>query len=444
MIAEGYSIWDGDTGPIYRIQLRKNGAAKDTSTVAVEGWYMDPTGSTLIARRPGILFSPKSTGFVDIPALGREFDWDGAGKTLVLKLKVYSALQETDGDATQLLANPSFDTDGNADGQADSWTLSGGATGTYAVSADDPLPPAIFGNVQKITIGGGGEYMRQIYSSVAPAVGELWSAGVWVRGSAISGSQDNNHAIILDTVGGVGESNIQQLPIGTFDWRFITNQLLISNASHTGITLSLKTISPHTGKMRYDDAFLFKGKWRLETYAIRVPVLSRTRVPKTQNQIAGRGGFEVDSNGDGFPDNWVNSASGITFSMEENPTNVYEGLASLKMVLAGGSSKNIYTLKRMKYVAGETWKVAVRLKTSGALTGSPSGSQWGIQFMSEDFNDATVFTSPFVQFGTNVGSFTEYTSQLSLPSSVDVLRIVLDLSGVSGTAWMDAVQLYKL
>ena len=101
------SMDDGISGPIYRFTCKDAGVVIDQSSCAVEAWVYDEAG-TLLTRRVCLPVSPKSTGQVDLMLLGRESDWDGLGKTLVVKPKIWAAVAPGGTAATNLLLNPSF------------------------------------------------------------------------------------------------------------------------------------------------------------------------------------------------------------------------------------------------------------------------------------------------------------------------------------------------
>lgn len=444
-------IPDGDTGPIYPFRLRDSSGDVDLAAIAVEFFVYDEDG-TLVARRVGRPVSPKSGGVLQLMLLGKETDWDGAGRGLILKPKIYGAVTPAGAWATNLLLNPSFDTDANADGIADSWALQGAKTATWAVASDDPWPPSIFGNYQLVahaTISPlDPDYIQQA-PTVSLSVGDRLSVGCWhrilgVTSDAVGGVKNNNHAIFFRC--GAQADTFAQFEIGTRDWYFITGSVVTPTAE-AAATVGIDSRGTKSSN-RYDDAFAFNGTWRiLPVEPYRVWVRPTRSVTKTGGNIIARvGSFEQDSNSDGIPDGWrLPSAGTNTYSIEANPANVAHEDRSLKVVLAGATGKTLEYVRRGKFRSGETWRAKVKVKTSGALTGSPSAGQWAIQVRGDYFDgDAALQFGAATDFGTSLAVFTEYQADIALTSDLSALVIVLNLNGVTGTAWLDQVQLSRV
>jgi len=106
MIDVPSALWDGDCGPVLRFTLKDDGTVVDQNACAVEVYVYDED-QTLLARRVGIPVSPKTDGKIDLLFLGRECDADGAGRSLILKPKIYFAASPTGTAATNVLANAS-------------------------------------------------------------------------------------------------------------------------------------------------------------------------------------------------------------------------------------------------------------------------------------------------------------------------------------------------
>jgi len=434
---------DGDTGPVYRFRAKDDGSAVDQSIVAVEMYVYDNAG-TLLARRAALPVSPKSSGFLDLMLLGRECDWLGLGKDLVLKPKVYALVAPDGSAATNLLLNPSFDTDAGADGVADSWAMQGAKVATWAILNDDPFPPVIFGSTQRVKHAGlvDTDYILQTAAATI-AAGDRYSFGVWHRSDGVGGTPADTHAIVAKL--GASTPVVSRFRVGTNDWYFVTGSVYATQAE-TSWSLWVDGRGT-TLDNRYDDAFLGKGDWRtipVEPY--RLPVAPRSVPAKTTNQVAGVGSFEQDSDGDGFADGWSKAnAAGATFAMEYNPANVHVGRASQKLTVAALSGKFVRHIRRARYVSGETWRATVRVKTNGALAGAPTTGQWALRVSTDNFQDvAPQQNGSIADFGTNLGTFTLYQSDIVLAATVDALRIDVNLNGVTGAAWIDDVQLFKV
>jgi len=433
-------IWNGETGQVYRFQLKDSGAVLDTSACAVEFYVYDDAG-TLLTRRAGIPVSPKSGGLVDLSLLGREIDWP-AEKHLILKPKIYVAVSPTGAVATNLLSTPSFDTDGDANGIADNWSLQGALTATWALVTDDPYPPVIFGSAQRVKHAGlaDPDYIQQ-NPAVTLAVGDRLSAGVWARHTGTAGAAaSDTHALFFRRNG--GSNTYVRFQVTERDWYFVQGTLTVDSAQSSafmGIDARGTTLDN-----RFDDAFLFKGDWRtVPVDPLRIRVRNRQRVSKNVNQIQGTGGFEEDTNGDGLADGIAKIGSGSVFTIDKDPGHVYQGRAAQKIALFNSSNHSVRAVKRGRFVNGEVWAASVRVITAGALTGGGGSGGFGVKISTQTFDGAAPLSAT-TNFGTNLAVFTLYTAQITLDADRDALVVDVLLNGQTGTIWIDDLQLYRV
>jgi hypothetical protein len=434
-------VYDGEPGPIRRFQLDDGGSPVDLNMAAVEIYVYDKEDN-FIARRVGVPVSPKTDGYVDLMFLGREIDWDGAGKELVLRPKIYAAIDPNGDPATNVLLNSSFDTDSNADGVPDNWSLQGVSAATWQVRTDDPYPSVIFGGALRTFHGslGQSDYIQQS-ANVTLAAGDPLSVGCWHRVTGTTQSEGDQHAIFFRR--NLGANSYARFRATARDWYFVTGTLIVDVAQSSalcGVDARGTTLDN-----RYDDIYLFRGTWRqIPSEALRVEVRPRSRPAKTTNQVAGVGSFEYDSDADGFADGWSKAnASGVSFAHEKDPTNVYVGSASQKITMSNHTGKKIELVKRGTFAAG-TWRVSVRMKTNGSLGGSPTGGQWGIRLEADEFtDDVLIGLGAASDFGLSNASFLQYTNDLILSAESSALKVAIYLNGVTGDAWIDDVQLWR-
>lgn len=441
-------VWDGDQGPIFERVIVDAGAPRDFATAAVEMYIEDEDG-LFIARRPCVIQTPKSAGKLRVFWRGLETDWDGGGKTLILKPRFYYATALDGTPATNLLVNPSLDaaTGASPARLPDSWTLVGARTATWDNFATDAAPPSIFGTVQAVSHAGlsDPDYIQQTLA-VSLGAGDTLSVGCWHRldglASQASGSAKNNTHALFFHCGAQGNSFVQ-FEIGTQGWYFVTGSVVTPTVETTCV-MGIDGRGT-TSSNRYDEAFCFKGKWRaFFGEKIMMEVKQRSRVPKTGgNLVAGVGSFEQDSNGDGFPDGYARSDPTNVYSIEKNAANVAHDLASLKVVLNDATARLISTTKRGRYLSGETWKVSVKSKTSGAL-GSGAGSGGFSIGLRSDYFDNTPPQSAATNLGTNDAAFTTYSAQMTLTADHSLLILEIKLNGKTGTMWLDDLQLTRV
>jgi hypothetical protein len=229
-------IWDGESGPIYPLALKDGGAVVDGNTVVVEIDVYDADG-TFIAKRAGLPVSPKSGGIVNLSFLGRETDWDGLGRDLILRPKVYAAVSPLGAPAANLLLTSSFDTDGDANGIADNWALVGAKTATWAMNVDSPWPPVIFGSSQLVQHATTVEpdYIQQAMA-VTLVPGDRISFGVWHRSDGVGGVSADTHAMFYFP--GAQAAQFTRFSVGTNDWYFSTGMYIVTT-NETAMTLGL-------------------------------------------------------------------------------------------------------------------------------------------------------------------------------------------------------------
>lgn len=437
-------IWNGEQGPVYRFRLRDGAGVRDMATAAVEFYIEDQDGASY-GMRPGVIAGARADGTVDLQLRGRESDWPSTPKDLFVIPKLYYATAPDGTPAVNALLNPSFDTASgtNPTRIATSWSQSGSG-GVFDNYANDPAPSVIYGaGTFQLVNNPTGNYLFQNVAAT-PSIGDIWSFGCWVRGSAISGSQDDFNSIAMSGIGGTQEDIVVRLPVGEFDWRFLRGELVMMQSSHTTMRMSLFAESPHTGSWRFDEAFMFAGRWAVfYADAMRIPVKSRSRIPKASNQLKGIGSFEVDSNADGVSDAWTKLGSGGTFSIEKNPAHVSEGAASQKAVLTDQSEVSLRHVFRGRFRPGDTWRASVMVKTNGALTiGSGTGG-FNIVLQTQYF-EASPVSSVATNFGTNLATFTEHSTSLAITGAErSELMVDIGLGGVTGTVWIDDVKLER-
>lgn len=432
-------IWDGAQGPIFRFSVRDVAGVRDMATAAVELYVEDDDGNPL-GMRPGVVISPKVNGEVNVMLKGSETDFAGLGDRLVLVPKFYYATSLAGLPATNLLANPSFDAaTGTPPARLpDGWTLVGARTATWDNYANDPAPPAIFGTFQLVKHATVSEpdYIQQVLS-LSAAAGDVLSVGCWHRCHSGAGEAANDdHALKFHL--GLNADTIQRLRVGSNDWYFTVGSV-VADTTFSAATVAID-LRGTTMSNRLDEAFAFLGTWR--TFfgeRKRIQVKPRSRPVKSTNQIAKVGGFEKDSNADGFPDTWSNQAAGVTFSMEKIPANVAEGSSSLKAVLTDETNNLIRLVWRDKYLAGETWRARVKVKTSGALSGGSGTGGYSIALQTAPFDGVDQLAS--TTLGTSLGSFTDHEVTLALTADRSELWITINLNGQTGTLWLDDVRL---
>lgn len=437
------STWDGATGPVYRFTLKDDGATVDAASAAVEYYVYDEAG-TLVSRRPGRLVSPKSGGQVDLQLLGRDVDWAGLGKNLVIKPKLYLATTPDGAAATNLLLNPSFDsaTGTSPNRVPDSWTVVGTPAATYDNHNNFQWPPTIFGTAQyvKHATTADTDYFEQ-GAAITAVAGDRLSAGIWHRTMPPTGSGDLSKHVLNIRYGALAGASAT-FPVGAEEWKFYTAST-VATAAQSAWTMKID-FRGTTQTNLVDDAFVFVGDWRVpDVEPMRLKVKAR---PRPTNRIAGIGGFEYDTNGDGLPDGWRFSSAGTnTYALDANPNNSIDGAKSLQVTLAAASGKGISTIHRGRFNAGDTWRAKVFVKTNGSLTGSPSAGDFAIRVSTDTFDgDTLAQESTPTDFGTFLFAFTEYATSLTLTEDVGALRVELMLNTVTGTAWFDGVVLEKV
>ena len=450
-----HAIWDGDQGPVFRFRLRDGSGYRDLSSAAVECYIADSSG-TSIGMRPGVVISPKTDGHVDVLMRGKETDWDGLGKDLYLVPRVYYATAADGTAATNLLLNPSFDT--GAGTVADNWTQLGTLGSTvFALVSDDPAPPVIFGKAQRCYVpsAGSSAYLNQQVTSTI-AAGDYISTGVWVRAKLDSGAALQGEPGYKIEVSNSGiEKTTTYIAAGTCDWTFYRAELKCASAG-SSVSAALVSYDAIGYDVRWDDAFLFKGRWAVfhpETY--RIPVRPRPRPSKAigaSNFIKARGGFEQDSNTDGVADGWSKTGSTNTYALETDPDNIdatgIETLsrASQKVTLSGSATDQLRLIYRGHFKAGETWRFQVVYKNSGALSGSPANGDFGLVVHTEEF-DGTYETSSLTGANFSLSSIAAFLGKfrtVALTADHSVLVCDINLKTASGgTLWLDHASLLR-
>lgn len=439
-------MWDGDTYPVIRFPLVDDGAPQDLSRAAI--WFDIWKDGAFLIRRPGSLVSPVSSGIVECFLKGRETDWDGAGAFLTVYPIVVQPFASNGQLASNLLLNPSFDTDANVDGIADSWSLGGARTATWAAYANDEKPAVIrqggfFQLCTHATISPlDPDYIQQGPSATINP-GDRLSVGCWHRidgavADAVGGVKNNNHAIFFRC--GAQTNSWAQFEIGRKDWYFVTGSV-VSPTAETSFTMGIDGRGTKSSN-RYDDAFAFIGAWRkLYVEPFRLRIKPRMRIPRTSNTIAGIGSFERDSNADGLPDGWAKYGSPFspTITLDRTPANVDHGSASLKVICSGvGGTQILRREERRAFKTGETWRASVRVKTSGTLTGTAPF----IQLSRPPFETYSDIVT--TNIGQTLAAFTTYSVDLTFSADADSIHIQIGFASVTGTLWIDDVQFKKV
>lgn len=442
-MSEIYAPFDGDNGPVYRFPVRDGDDLRDMATAACECYLFDRDGVSY-GTRPGVIISPKSSGTVDVMLAGREADFGGSPVPLWAVLKMYYATAPNRTPATNVLLNASFDTaTGTSPSRiADNWSQSSSG-GTFDNSDNDAAPSSIFGTNQSVTNPTGNFLFQDV--AATPALGDRWSFGCWVRGSGISGVEDDFNSIAMSGIGGVQEDIVVRLPVGEFDWRFFQDELLVAQASHTTMRMSLFALSTHTGSWRFDEAFMFAGRWivRHSSEPLELKVKRTTRIPKASNQIAGFGSFERDANSDGIPDGFTKIGTGGTFTLNKDPAHVSHESASLKVALTDQSGMMLKLPWPGKYRVGDTWRASVMEKTVGTLGAGAGTGGFSIALRTETFDAAPVISAS-TNLSATAASFTDHSASLAITTAErSKLVIEINLNGKTGTLYLDDVRLER-
>lgn len=590
------SYWDGDQGPIFRGQALDGLSPHNFAYRVVVLKFEDEDG-VLVATRPAVVVGAKSDGTFDVYPRGREFDWYGLGKNLIMKGDIWCAKAPDGTDAPNVLANQSFDTynatvslscttvsgqrritsssafgevysgmgvsgtgiqvgtvvdsiestssivlslpatDSSTGsrvfsrlGNADNWIVGGGTmgiscttngtaaltsaaafgnveagqvitgtfiqdgttvlsktddsnltmslpatgsstatrffvragygfgSGVYSVGYDDPAPPSIFGNRQRLYHASAAanqvSFLIQT-PNVTLSPGDRFSYGIWRRAKRDAGANILvGGGFYLRVNDGVDASQIT-FPDLDVDWTF-ERQTLIASVAHTKFSYILACYDAIGFENRFDEAFAFRGEWlNIPIEPRQVSVRPRRRPSKQPNAnfellIKGWGGFEEDSNGDGVCDGWAKIGTGGTFSLDRDPANLNLGIepsgrGAQKIVLSGQSGLYLTCILRGKFISGEEYRLQMYYKNAGALTGSPAAGDFGLQLSTEDFDGLYETTSTS---GANfpVTSATSYITrfrELTLAQDHDSLVVRIFLNGVTGTIWLDDAYLWR-
>lgn len=434
------AMYDGSTYPVHSFPFSSESGPLDLSVCAV--WFDIWKDGSFLIRRPGSIANPSTAGVAELFIKGSETDWGGRGAHLVVRPTIMIPYTEGGVVAVNLSLNSGFDVDSNADGIADNWTQIGTKTALWSVDDKDEKPAVIGqgGNYQSVRHATTSEndYIQQS-AIVTVNPGDRLSVGVWHRIDGDGGATGINHAIFFRCGGQT--NSWAQFQVGRRDWYF-TSSSVVSPTSETGVTFGLDARGT-TLTQRYDNFVAFIGDWRRQfTDPYRLRVHPRLRVPKTSNRLAGVGSFEKDSNLDGLPDGWMKVGTFTpTVSLDRTPGNFTDGESSLKVVGTGviGGVQNLKHEVRAKFLQGETWRMSLQYKTQGALGGLVPAMQ--MQYVSFDSHASQTSTVPL---GTNVPTFTAYTCDYSFATDCECLFLMLRFGGVSGTLWIDDVQLRKL
>ena len=438
-------MWDGDTYPILQFQLADGPNIRDTTNTAA--WFDVWKGGSYLTRRPGKLTDPKSSGTVECFFRGSETDWAGQGAALTVYPIVLVPHAGNGLLADTVLSNASFDAFGGTSPTqlAQFWQIVGSQTvAVYEVRSNGPKPAAIFGNFQSIyrsAIGGTDQY-RQLVTGQHAKAGDYVTFGVWIRAEATV-QLTNAPRMVLAFADNASDNTVMNLPLGTYDWTFLYIEHQLQH-DQTSLDFRVQTAGS-TGTWQLDEACGFIGRYRtVRAEPIRVNVKSRLRSVRTSNQIAGYGSFERDSDGDGLPDGWMKGGAAFTpvLSLDQDPANVaITGRTSLKLVGSGmiGSAQQLKTEIRGAFKSGDVWRGSIQAKTLGSL----SGTLPTIRVATGPF-DSVASSGTATSIGQTLNSFTTYTTDCTLASDCNQIRYEINLSGFTGTLWLDDAQLKKL
>jgi hypothetical protein len=436
-------IRDGEQGAVRRFTVKDtNGLPRDFSSAACEV-YVEDDSHNLLAVRPGVIVGVKSAGQVDVFLRGAESDWDGLGKRLVYVPKLYYAAKLDKTPAVQLLTNPSFDaaTGTSPARLPDSWTLVGARTATWDNHRNDAIPPAIYatGTIQTVLHAGvvDPDYLQQT-GALAFVAGDYLSWGIWCRHSGGAGEAANDTHAMLGKMG-ANANTVTRFRIGDQDWYYVTGEVRATQ-NESAWTVAID----HRGTTllnRIDEATAFSGRFQVfYGERKRVQVHERARAPKTANQIAGYGGFETDSNGDGIADAWGSLGTGGTFTLEKNLANVAEGLASQKIVLSDQSARSLRLIWRMKVKNGETWRFRLKEKTAAALSGGVGTGGFTIGLSTEACDGALQSATTALTADT-AGAYADHSVSLAVTANRNALVLDINLNGKTGSLFLDDARL---
>lgn len=454
-------VWDGDSYPVFRFELWKGGAVRDLSNIAV--WFDVYRKGVFVARRPGRIATPPAGGIAECFMRSYGIDNDGTGTELMVQPFVCVPYTESGAQATNLLLNPGLDTfvGVNPNRIPANWTLVGVQTSEiFDGYENDPKPPSMQQGQAFWLVNTGGTCDTYLEQSVAQAVnpGDYVTFGAWVRKTCTSNAvgANNNWAVEVGTPDASDNVPTQIAVGGDLDWNFYYATARMTQA-HAAIVARLryKGLTADNPSIRFDSTCMFLGRYKtMPLQPVSVKVLGRVLPARTLDQIAGVGGFERDSDGDGFPDgifhqNGTGSSvggqytiAGVTYSLTTDPANVYSGRSALKVVMAGsGAGSRFAFMKRRHYKAGETWRMGIRYKTLVALSAQPT-----ISLTSDSFSNGQLrVLGAATSLPTNQPNWTEYTADIVFTSDCEGLFLNVNLlTGNTGTCVFDAMTLKKV
>lgn len=438
-------VYDGASGPVPVFAMEDdNGAPLDTTFCAMELRITDVDGVT-IATLPGIPKAPRDSGLMYVYLKGKECDFGGNGGRIYAHPKIYTAVADDDTLAPNILLTTSFDADTNLDGIADDWTHAGGVGGVFDVGLDEPSPSVIYGKRQSVLQPGAGatDYLTQT-RPLAVVAGDHVSGWVWHRAALAAGASviGAGYYLEIPAIGGIGPLR-SNFPVGNRDWSLVTVSGRVTT-SDAAATINLVNYDAVGHRVVYDDARLFKGEIRVSTpemYTITAKRRRRRGPGEVTELTAIVGGFERDSDGDGFPDGIANKAPGTNFSLDTTMVASPGSRQSLKGVLSGGTGKYLRIIERRRIAAGSTWEWRISYRTSGTLTGAPGAGTFGLGLSTEEF-DGAVESAVSTNFLMNQsGSWGIATVSLTLAAEHNSLVLDINLNGASGTMWLDDAEL---
>ena len=149
--------------------------------------------------------------------------------------------------------------------------------------------------------------------------------------------------------------------------------------------------------------------------------------------LVANGSFEKDTNGDGIPNNWNDSSSGI--SPKRVCNQAYVGNCSFKFVFSSGLYKGIDQEIAISGSTGDTVKLTFWMKGKEIMGG---GVVWGsIHFLPDGplgYAYPSDGTSPWTKYSLTADATGDFTS----------IRIEIFGNEVSGKAWFDSVKLVEM
>jgi hypothetical protein len=165
--------------------------------------------------------------------------------------------------------------------------------------------------------------------------------------------------------------------------------------------------------------------------AIAVAVLAGSALAAN---LVKNGSFEKDSNGDGIPNNWIDSSTGILPKRACNQS--YAGACSLKVVF-DGQTKIIRQNFLIGGNSGDSYKLTFWAKGKQVVTGAGIIQVGAIYFHHIDSSE----NSNSVSLAEGTSGWTKLSVTATASEDFDYLYVAFILNPDSGKAWFDKVKL---